>query len=153
VTAGSAARSGLRTTRQRAAVTELLDRLDAFCSAQEIHDLLRHRGENVGLSTVYRTLTALAESGEVDVLRSGAGEAVYRRCSTAHHHHLVCRQCGRTVEVAGPAVERWAARIGAEFGFVDVSHTIEVFGTCATCAEGTSTFASHTAGTDGSAPP
>jgi Fur family ferric uptake transcriptional regulator len=130
------ARGGLRTTRQRAAVTGLLDTLDGFASAQEVHEHLRRRGERVGLSTVYRTLTALAESGEVDVLRTDVGEAVYRRCSTGHHHHLVCRSCGRTVEVEGPAVERWAARIGAEFGYVDVSHTIEVFGTCGTCAAG-----------------
>jgi Fur family ferric uptake transcriptional regulator len=115
-------------------VATLLASLDDFRSAQEIHDLLRHRGEAVGLSTVYRTLTAMAETGEIDVLRTDVGESVYRRCSTGHHHHLVCRRCGRTEEVEGPAVERWAERIGVEHGFVDVSHTLEVFGTCAACA-------------------
>jgi Fur family ferric uptake transcriptional regulator len=83
---------------------------------------------------VYRTLQALADAGEVDVLRADDGEAVYRRCSSGHHHHLVCRHCGRTVEVEGPAVERWADRVASEHGFVAVSHTIEVFGTCAACA-------------------
>jgi Fur family ferric uptake transcriptional regulator len=53
-----------------------------------------------------------------------------------HHHHLVCRSCGATVEVADPPVERWAARIAAEHGFVDVHHQVEVFGTCATCTAG-----------------
>ncbi len=85
--------------------------------------MLRERGAGVGLTTVYRTLQALADSGEVDVLRASMAEAVYRRCSTGHHHHLVCRNCGRTVEVEGPAVERWADRVAAEHGFVDVSHT------------------------------
>ena len=61
------------------------------------------------------------------------GEAVYRRCSDHHHHHLVCRTCGRTVEVEGPAVERWAERVAAENGFSEISHTVEVFGTCARC--------------------
>lgn len=122
-----------RATRQRAAVSSALDDLDDFRSAQEIHDVLRHRGDNVGLSTVYRTLQALADGGEVDVLRTDDGESVYRRCSTGHHHHLVCRDCGRTVEVAGPAVERWADKVAAEHGFTDVSHTLEVFGTCDTC--------------------
>lgn len=123
-----------RPTRQRTAVAEALASVEDFRSAQELHELLRSRGETVGLATVYRTLQALSDAGEVDVLRTGDGEAVYRRCSTGHHHHLVCRTCGRTVEVEGPAVERWASRTAGEHGFVDVSHTLEVFGTCSSCA-------------------
>ena len=61
-------------------------------------------------------------------------EAVYRACSTHHHHHLVCRACGRTVEVEGPAVERWADKVAEDHGFRDVTHTLEIFGTCADCA-------------------
>jgi Fur family ferric uptake transcriptional regulator len=95
---------------------------------------LRSRGDSVGLTTVYRTLQSLADAGKVDVLRTGDGESVYRRCSTSHHHHLVCRNCGRTVEVEGPAVERWAEKVGAEHGFVRVTHNVEVFGTCPDCA-------------------
>ena len=124
----------LRPTRQRRAVAACLAEFDDFRSAQEIHDLLKKGGETVGLSTVYRTLQALAEGGEVDVLRAEDGEALYRRCSTSHHHHLVCRSCGRTVEVEGPAVERWAVGIAAQHGFTDVSHTLEIFGTCSDCS-------------------
>ena len=123
-----------RSTRQRAAVAAVLDELTDFRSAQDLHAMLRERGARVGLTTVYRTLQTLADTGEVDVLRRVDGEAVYRRCSTGHHHHLVCRNCGRTEEVEGPAVERWADRVAAEHGFVDVSHTLEIFGTCASCA-------------------
>jgi Fur family transcriptional regulator, ferric uptake regulator len=126
---------GVRSTRQRAAVAELLDELDDFRSAQEIHEELRRRGEGVGLTTVYRTLQGLADAGEIDVLRAtGNGEASYRRCSEHHHHHLVCRVCGRTVEVEGPVVERWAARVAAQHGFADVDHTVEIIGTCADCS-------------------
>lgn len=132
---GNGAARGARPTRQRAAVAAALDEVDDFRSAQELHELLRRRGDSVGLATVYRTLQALADAGEVDVLRTDDGEAVYRRCSTgAHHHHLVCRTCGRTVEVAGPAVERWADAVAAEHGFTDVRHTLEVFGVCSACA-------------------
>ncbi len=122
-----------RNTRQRRAVVAILKDLDGFASAQEIHDVLKHRGESVGLSTVYRTLQALADAGEVDFLRNDDGESVYRRCSTGHHHHLVCRSCGRTVEVEGPTVERWAARTAEAHGFTEISHTLEVFGTCEAC--------------------
>lgn len=119
-----------RPTRQQAAVTARLEMTDDFTSAQDLHARMREAGDTVGLATVYRTLTSLAASGEVDVLRTGDGEAVYRMCSTGHHHHLVCRQCGRTVEIEGPTVERWTERVAAEHGFTDVSHTLEIFGTC-----------------------
>jgi Fur family ferric uptake transcriptional regulator len=124
----------VKTTRQRTAVATALSRLDGFTSAQALHDVLRHEGESVGLTTVYRHLQALAEAGEVDVLRTAEGESVYRACAgDDHHHHLVCRSCGATVEVTGPAVEAWAETIAAEHGYRDVSHTLEVFGTCSAC--------------------
>ncbi len=125
--------AGTRPTRQRRAVAACLGRFDDCRSAQEIHELLRGADENVGLSTVYRTLQALADAGEVDVLRSEDGETRYRRCSGSHHHHLVCRECGRTVEVEGPTVERWATAIASEHGYADVSHTLEIFGLCQDC--------------------
>ncbi|MER5357895.1 Fur family transcriptional regulator [Streptomyces sp. NPDC002785] len=125
-----------RSTRQRAAVAAALDEVDEFRSAQELHDVLKHRGDSVGLTTVYRTLQSLADAGEVDVLRTTDGESVYRRCSTGdHHHHLVCRMCGKAVEVEGPAVEQWAETIAAQHGYVNVAHTVEIFGTCVECAD------------------
>jgi Fur family ferric uptake transcriptional regulator len=123
-----------RSTRQRAAVTEVLADASGFRSAQELHEELRRTGASVGLTTVYRHLQALADSGGVDVLRSGDGEARYRACPTEeHHHHLVCRSCGASVEIAGPAVESWALSVAAEHGYTDVTHTVEVFGTCRAC--------------------
>jgi Fur family ferric uptake transcriptional regulator len=123
-----------RSTRQRQAISDLLERLDGFSSAQQLHDVLRHDGQEVGLTTVYRTLTALADAGAVDVVRTSEGEALYRRCSPAHHHHLVCRVCGRTVEVSAPSVETWAQKVAAEHGFTAAEHTVEVTGTCPTCS-------------------
>jgi Fur family ferric uptake transcriptional regulator len=127
---------GVRPTRQRRAVADALASLPDFRSAQEIHDLLGRRGEKVGLATVYRTLQRLAEGGEVDVLRTEDGEAMYRRCSDSHHHHLVCRECGATVEVEGPAVERWTRAIATEHEYAEVSHTLEIFGVCPGCRRG-----------------
>ena len=123
-----------RVTRQRAAVETALDGLDGFCSAQDIHARLRAAGTGIGLATVYRAVASLADDGALDVLRTERGETLYRRCSPSHHHHLVCRACGRTVEVEGPAVERWADGVAAEHGFADVSHTLEIVGTCAECS-------------------
>jgi Fur family ferric uptake transcriptional regulator len=121
-------------TRQQSAVADALGGASDFTSAQDLHARLRTQGHKVGLATVYRALQTLADQGEVDVLRTDDGESVYRRCrSDAHHHHLVCRSCGRTVEVEGPTVERWADAVSAKHGFRDVTHTLEFFGTCSDC--------------------
>ncbi len=125
----------LRNTRQRRAVAALLNDLNAFASAQELHELLEDRGERVGLSTVYRNLQSLVDAGDIDALRGDDGETRYRMCSSGHHHHLVCRSCGRTVEVEGPTVERWADRVSAEHGFTQVSHQLEIFGNCPDCSQ------------------
>jgi Fur family ferric uptake transcriptional regulator len=127
----------LRATRQRTAVLALLAEADDFISAQELHARLRAAGESVGLSTVYRTVQALATSDDIDVIVTADGEARYRACAPSrvgHHHHLVCRACGSTVEVRNPAVERWADKVGREHGFTDVSHTLEIFGLCSRCS-------------------
>ncbi len=123
----------IRPTRQRRAIAELLETIDDFRSAQEIHDRLRTQGHAVGLSTVYRTLQTLADSGQIDMLRHESGESVYRRCSQTHHHHLVCRSCGATVEIEGPAVETWTNAMATRHGYSSVSHTLEIFGTCPEC--------------------
>ena len=122
-----------RSTRQRAALLALLTQVPGFLSAQELHARLQAEGASVGLATVYRALQDLTERGVVDVLHTGDGEAVYRRCSTDHHHHLVCRRCGRAVEVVGPAVEAWASEVGTAHGFSAIEHQVDVFGVCAEC--------------------
>jgi Fur family ferric uptake transcriptional regulator len=126
---------GQRNTKQRTAVSAVLAEAEGFYSAQELHARLKERGERVGLTTVYRTLQGLADAGEIDVMRPPGGEHLYRRCSQGHHHHLVCRECGSAVEVEGPAVESWADKVASRHGYVDVSHTLEIFGTCPACAK------------------
>ncbi|XBH20272.1 Fur family transcriptional regulator [Jonesiaceae bacterium BS-20] len=124
-----------RMTRQRAAIADLLDSVKDFKSAQQLHELLRERGETTGLATVYRTLQNLADAGDLDTLRDAEGEMLYRQCERVeHHHHLVCRSCGKTVEIDGPTIETWAEHIGQSHGFTKIDHTIELFGTCGQCA-------------------
>ena len=121
---------------RREDVRAALSDSEGFRSAQDIYADLRAAGSRIGLTTVYRALQSLSESGDVDTLRTSDGESVYRACaSTGHHHHLVCRSCGRTVEVSGPAVERWAQAVAEQHGFTTVTHTVEVFGTCADCGK------------------
>jgi len=122
-------------TRQGEAIGRVLEEGGEFRTAQDIHAELRSRGHPVGLTTVYRHLSLLAEGGAVDVSRAPNGETIYRRCAAeSHHHHLICRNCGKTLEFEGPEVERWAESVARTARFHDVSHTVEVFGTCDRCA-------------------
>ena len=123
-----------RSTKQRSAVRDVLAATHEFRSAQDLHTELRQRGETISLATVYRTLAMLHENQEIDQLVNDDGEARYRRCSGGHHHHLVCRSCGRTVEIEGPAPEEWATRVAMVHGFREISHTIELSGLCPDCS-------------------
>jgi Fur family ferric uptake transcriptional regulator len=133
-TSGPVAGKEQRVTKQRLAVSAALDELHDFVSTQELYRILQNQGVSVSLATAYRILQSLADEGLADVLRNGDGEAVYRRCAvTGHHHHLLCRNCGKAVEVEAPAVETWAARTASEHGFTEVAHTVEIFGLCPDC--------------------
>lgn len=125
---------GQRRTRPRQLVADALRSSDGFRSAQEIHDALAAQGDRVGRATVYRTLRVLSRAPDVDVIIRADGEAAYRSCTPTHHHHLVCRRCGLTIEVVGRVVERWSNDTAASHGFTEVSHTLEVFGLCADCS-------------------
>lgn len=123
-----------RATSQRSALEAVLAGTDEFSTAAELHESLRAAGARVGLATVYRTLADLVAAGDIDSLRGPAGETLYRRCGDSeHHHHLVCRVCGRTEEVTAPAVERWAKTVAKRYGFTEIGHEIELFGRCAEC--------------------
>ena len=126
--------ASLRRTRQRRWVDQVVDELDVFAGSQTIYEVLQQRGARVGLSTVYRYLHALAESGQVDSLRTPEGETLYRRCKTHHHHHIVCRVCGRTAEVSLPELERWITDVSSGIGFSSLTHSLEVFGECESCS-------------------
>jgi Fur family ferric uptake transcriptional regulator len=115
-------------------VREALSARDGFVSAQELHTALRSTGSPIGLATVYRALSDLAGEGGADSLQSTEGENLYRACvSPGHHHHLICRVCGRTVEIEADAIEEWAARTAAAHGFRDPQHVVDVFGVCDRC--------------------
>ena len=124
-----------RATWQRQAVRQALGGSEGFVSAQALHSALRDQGSPIGLATVYRALNDLAEEGEADSLQQD-GESLYRACTPGtHHHHLICRSCGLTVEIEADAVEQWAQGVAAEHGFTRPNHIVDVFGLCADCTK------------------
>lgn len=124
-----------RNTWQREAVRAALADQRSFLSAQALHVVLRDRGSTIGLATVYRALSDLVAEDQADSLQSPEGEVLYRACvSAGHHHHLICRSCGITVEIAADEIESWAVRVATQHGFSAPSHVVDVFGVCSECA-------------------
>ncbi len=122
-----------RQTRQRGLVRAQLDDVDEFLTAQQIFARLRDEETRIGLATVYRNLQLLAESGEVDVIRNPDGEQAYKLCSTGHHHHLICRSCGKVVEISSDEIEKWIDQIAAKHGYRQPDHDIEIYALCSDC--------------------
>lgn len=114
-------------------VLTALERVGGFASAQELHLVLKRNHESIGLTTVYRALQGLVNDKNVDLLRKEDGEAIYRLCGENHHHHLVCKSCGKTVEIEGGAIEKWAMKAASKNGFRQIGHTAEIFGLCSDC--------------------
>lgn len=122
-----------RHTKQKEIVLNYLRASRNFVSAQQLHHQLAAGGEVIGLATVYRQLNMLAQSGEVDTVRFKS-QQLFRICDeNTHHHHLVCEQCGHTVDIEPPDDEGWIARTAEMHGYTVTEHTLEVFGLCPAC--------------------
>jgi Fur family ferric uptake transcriptional regulator len=124
--------AGLRPTSQRLAVLDALAGQPDAITAQELHYRLRARGSPAGLTTVYRTLSALADAGVLDRFES-SGEQSFKLCGEAHHHHLVCLECGSVEEIEGAEVEAWVDRTARRKRFRVASHRADIYGRCRSC--------------------
>ena len=124
--------AGLRATAARRAVCEVVaGHHDEHLTPAGISDLLSGR---VDQSTVYRTLEALESAGLLRHTHLGHGPAVYHLTDEPPHQHLVCRRCGRTIEIAAADVEKLFAAITGTTGFVPDPAHFAVSGLCAECA-------------------
>ena len=106
-----------RNTRQRRVIKATMAELGDFISAQDLHLILANRKEQVSLATTYRVLQSLANTGELDVIKGV----------------LLCRRCGKAVELEAPAIEEWALSMGKKYGFSELEHVVEVTGYCPDC--------------------
>ena len=123
-----------RNTRQRRIIKATMEELGDFISAQDLHLTLANRKEQVSLATTYRVLQSLANAGELDSVKGGEGETLYRPGRVKdHHHHLLCRRCGTAIELEAPALEDWALAMGKQHGFSELEHVVEVTGYCPDC--------------------
>ncbi|OZG64403.1 Fur family transcriptional regulator [Bifidobacterium hapali] len=123
-----------RITRPRMLIEQTLSELSRFATAQEITDILRNRGTRIGTTTAYRNLQMMASQGKLDVIHLN-GETLYRACvDHRHHHHIMCRNCGKTIEIEIPGLEQWIEQAATKLHYVNVAHELEIYGLCPHCA-------------------
>jgi Fur family transcriptional regulator, ferric uptake regulator len=127
--------AGYRRGGARAAVVDLLDRQNCCLSAQEIHARLRRARRPVGIASVYRALEALADLRLVKRVDAGDGIARYEPASADgdHHHHLVCRDCGKVEAFSDSRLERAIDRVAGGLGYTVDEHEVVLAGVCADC--------------------
>lgn len=106
---------------------------EGFATAQEVHLRAIALGNTISVATVYRALRQLTDAGTVDQIVGDDAQQRYRFCGDAHHHHLVCRSCGLTIEVEAAVIETWTNELAVARGFSDVRHILEISGVCAAC--------------------
>lgn len=125
-----------RNTRRKRALQTVLGAVDGFLSASELHDRLRAHLDRALHRADHRVLPATGPRRQWrgQRLRSDGGETRYRlRGHHAHHHYLVCRACGRALEVVFQPAEDGAKTVGEAYGFREVTHNFELFGLCDRC--------------------
>jgi len=121
------------TAPRRAIATLIADRHGHFTANDLLADAETHK-VRVGRATVFRTLDLLADQGALERLDLPTGEHAYVACAPDnHHHHVVCRSCGASVEVADSGLQAVVREIGAQSGYRIDSHRLELYGLCPEC--------------------
>ena len=127
--------AGYRVTAPRRAVADLITEYDGHFTALELEDVARSRRLGISRATLFRALELLAELGIVERVDLPNGEHAYVPCARAHHHHVICSQCGRaatfTIEDHGLA-ER-LEQVARASGYAIDAHRLEVYGRCPDC--------------------
>jgi len=126
--------AGHRAGGARAALIEELARGDCCRSAQELHDALLARGRSVGIASVYRVLDTLVELRLVQRVEVGDGISRFEPAiQSAHHHHVVCDDCGKVEPFTDVSLERAISVLPAQLGYDIVAHEVVLRGECADC--------------------
>jgi Fe2+ or Zn2+ uptake regulation protein len=120
-------------TAARRKIAALLEQEHRYLTAATVLTKLKSSMPTLAKSTVYRTLELLVSSGFVTSRTEADGETSYVWCQSTHHHHAICRTCGRVTDVDCDAIEALNQRLLDSAGFEVDGHAIELHGHCADC--------------------
>ena len=119
-----------RRTTSRRAVLQAVASWPGLFSAEDLCQVL----PTVGRATVYRALASLLQAGLLCRVLDEHGAPRYQLGGTRHHHHLVCVECGRLEDIADCGVDDFVGSVADRFGYVPVTHRLEIYGRCAGCS-------------------
>lgn len=127
--------AGLKRGGARDRVISVLAGEPCALSAVEIEDTLRATEQPIGRASIYRVLELLCEHGLVERVAVGDGQTRFERTHPggAHHHHLVCEQCGQLVAFDDPGLEHAIDRLSERLGVKVQSHDVLLRGACRRC--------------------
>ncbi len=128
-------RYGVRVTRQRAIILQALCELDGHASAEEVYRRVALHQQDVDLSTIYRTLEKLRDLHIVSETDLGRGRSEYEIVTDEPHHHLICRGCGRVIDLDHGYLAPVARAIRQDLGFDPTFDHFAIFGFCRDCSE------------------
>lgn len=125
----------LKFTKQRELILKFLYEHDNHYTPEDIYMLLKkeHPEINIGIATVYRTLTLLEESGIASSISFGVHGKKYELGLKKHHDHLICTQCGEIIEFYDDTIEERQKEIAKKFSFQMTDHTMKIVGLCENC--------------------
>src|SRR5438128_1782268 len=127
-------RVGLKHTEQRDTILRTFLETREHLSTDELHRLVKKKDPKIGFTTVYRTLKLLAECGLASEVAFHDGIARYEhQYNRRSHHHMVCTECGSSVEFFSPEVDRLEQEIGRKHHYLTTRHTFQVYGVCEDC--------------------
>jgi Fur family ferric uptake transcriptional regulator len=125
---------GLKRTAQRDLILDVFLRTEKHLSSEDLYHLVKTEDPSVGHTTVYRTLKLLVEAGLAREVRFGDGRTRYEHnYKHPHHDHLICTECGKTIEFYSAELEAIQDSIVAEYEFTPTQHSLRIFGVCAQC--------------------
>jgi Fur family transcriptional regulator, ferric uptake regulator len=129
-------RAGLKRTAQRDLILDVFLRTEEHLSSEDLYRLVKQEDPTIGQTTVYRTLKLLTDAGLAREVRFGDGRTRYEHnYKHPHHDHMICTQCGKTIEFFSADLEKLQDRIAARHKFEITHHTLRMFGYCAVCRD------------------
>ncbi|MDP9170294.1 MAG: transcriptional repressor [Acidobacteriota bacterium] len=132
------ARSGMRLTRQRQILLDLIDKTGQHLDAERLFQLAKEKDPKLNRVTVYRTLKLLKEGGlvdELDLMHQAGEQHFYETRRKQEHAHVICLGCGKVEEFFGEPLQRLRRQIETHFGFQIVLARTEVGGYCSHCQD------------------
>lgn len=127
-------RKGLRMTRQRRLIAEVMIETDGHVNIDELYNRVRERDPNVGYATIYRTLKLLTDAGLATAAHFGGGATRFESTThRGHHDHIICTDCGKIMEFHNEEIEALQEQVCRAIDFQMTHHKMEIYGLCSAC--------------------